>query len=152
MQPVLEVQPSSPSADANSSGPRKANVARQAGAWVQLIFFIGLFVLWLVRHWKFTDAVECCVVGGMLFYSGLNVYAALVTAWSGPVLLARVSRLVAVLAYLTMRYILHMGFWHSLLTWAVLWLVAGFLVGHSRRRAVGGTPLKVAPLKSDRVP
>lgn len=127
---------------------RHALIARHLAGWLQLAFSIILFVLWLVLKWPFAKAAECCIVAGILVYSALNIYGALAAAWTGPALLARISRFVAVVLYVIMRYVLHYGFWHSLFVWGVIWIIATYLVVHSRRRAAGGTPVPVSHLPS----
>ena len=125
-----------------------AHNARAVGAWIQLGFFIALFVLWCVVGWPLARAAELCVVGGMLFYSALNIYAALTGAWSGPVLAARISRFVGVILFVVMRYVFHYGFFALYLVWLALWILAAFLVRRSRRRAISASPLRVSPLQS----
>lgn len=127
---------------------RHALIAKHMAGWLQLAFLIALFVLWLVMKWPLGKAAECCIVAGILAYSALNIYGALAAAWTGPALLARISRFVAVVLYVVMRYVLHYGFWHSLLIWGALWIISSYLVMHSRRRAASGTPVAVSHLPS----
>lgn len=126
---------------------RPGQLASDLSRWVQLVFLVALFVLWQVEHWSFARSVELCVVGGILFYSALNLFAALQAAWSGPAMAARLARVAAVVLYVIMRYVLHRGFLHAVLIWGVLWIVASYLVGHTRRRAATGAPVRISPVK-----
>ena len=146
---MMQQEPAPPPANprAMTHQARHALLARGIGRWVQLVFFISLFVLWQVMHWPLGNAAEICIAAGILVYSALNVYAAAIVAWTGPVLVARISRLVAVLLYILMRYVLHYSFWHSLAVWGVLWIVSALLVGHSRRRAKAATPLPISHVR-----
>ena len=125
---------------------RHALIARHLSGWLQLVFLIVMFVLWRVMRWPFWTSAESCVVAGILLYSALNIYGALAAAWTGPALAARVFRFVAVVLYVVMRYALHYGFWKCLIIWVALWIVATYLVVHSRRRAAGATPVGISHL------
>jgi hypothetical protein len=135
-----------PNPPPSNSKAHSAQLARVVSKWVQLFFGIALFVLWRMRHWPFWDAAELCVVAGMGVYSGLNIYAALRVASTGPIMVARVSRFVAIILYVIMRYVYHDPLWRALLVWAVLWIVSALLVRRARRRALGGSPIAISSI------
>ncbi len=102
-----------------------------------MAFLVALFILWQVMRWSFAQSAEACIVAGVLLYSALNIHDALRVAWSGPDIVGRVSRLVGVLLYVLMRYIMHYGFWRSVMVWAVLWLMVPILVGRRAAAQLG---------------
>jgi len=120
---------------------KRGDFIKRLTAWIELLFLVGLFVLWQILHWSFVRSAEFCIVGGILVFSALNVYSAMRLAWSGPAMVSRLSRLAAVVLYMVMRYALHYGFWRSVGVWAVPWIVAPWIVSHSRRRALSAGPV-----------
>lgn len=137
--PAVVTQNSPPA----NSRAHSAYLARLIGRWMQLGFVVGLFVLWRVAKMDFWNAFELCLVGGVLVYSGLNIYAAMVVAWTGPVMAARLSRLVGVILYVLMRYVYHDSFWRALFVWMALGIVSWYLVARARRRAVAASPVAI---------